>query len=69
MEEHPDELSEIRSLLRPPPIPGVDDWGIPPESTEPYDPAIKVPKYYNLRCWRDFRISSPLDQTRTIPYS
>lgn len=37
-----DELSRIRALLRPPPIPGVDDWGIPPESTEPCDPAIQV---------------------------
>jgi len=40
--EPPDELFQIRSLLRPPPIPGTDDWGIPPESTEPCDPAIKT---------------------------
>jgi len=41
-EEPQDELSRIRALLRPPPIPGVDDWGIPPESNEPGDPAIAV---------------------------
>jgi hypothetical protein len=41
-EEPQDELSRIRALLRPPPIPGVDDWGIPPESNEPVDPAIAV---------------------------
>ncbi|KAG6844738.1 hypothetical protein H0H87_004070 [Tephrocybe sp. NHM501043] len=35
-----DELSQIRSMLLPPPIPGVDDWGIPPASTSPPDPAI-----------------------------
>jgi hypothetical protein len=48
VEEHPDELSQIRHLLRPPPIPGMDDWGIPPESTEPCDPAIKVRYSYNF---------------------
>ncbi|KAJ7726709.1 HCNGP-like protein-domain-containing protein [Mycena maculata] len=37
-----DELTRIRTLLQPPPIPGLDDWGIPPESTEPCDPAIQT---------------------------
>ena len=37
-----DELSRIRALLVPPPIQGVDDWGIPPESSEPCDPALFV---------------------------
>jgi len=41
-EEPPDELSRIRALLCPPSIPGVVDWGIPPPSTEPCDPAIEV---------------------------
>lgn len=41
-EEPPDELQCIRSLLKPPPIPGVDNWGIPLESTDPGDPAIEV---------------------------
>ena len=36
------ELIKIRDLLRPPPIPGVPDWGIPAASTEPCDPAIEV---------------------------
>ncbi|XP_006463179.1 hypothetical protein AGABI2DRAFT_194089 [Agaricus bisporus var. bisporus H97] len=37
-----DELSQIRALLRPPPISGVEDWGIPPPSTEPCSPAIQT---------------------------
>ncbi|KAI0349869.1 HCNGP-domain-containing protein, partial [Trametes cingulata] len=37
-----DELTCIRQLLRPPPIPGVEDWGIPPEPTTPCDEAIKA---------------------------
>ncbi|KAF7360112.1 HCNGP-domain-containing protein [Mycena venus] len=36
-----DELTRIRALLKPAPIPGVDDWGIPPASTEPCDPALQ----------------------------
>ncbi|KAG6852662.1 hypothetical protein C0991_010116, partial [Blastosporella zonata] len=35
-----DEISRIRSLLFPPPIPDVDDWDIPPASTGSPDPAI-----------------------------
>lgn len=37
-----DEVALIRELLRPPPIPAVADWGIPPPSTKPVDPAIEV---------------------------
>ena len=37
-----DEMTRIRALLRPPPIPGVDDWGIPPEPTGACDPEIEV---------------------------
>lgn len=37
-----DELIRIRQLLRPPEIVGTADWGIPPASTEPCDPAIEV---------------------------
>lgn len=37
-----DELSRIRALLVPPAIPGVEDWGIPPASLDPPDPAIAV---------------------------
>jgi len=38
----PDELTRLRSLLRPPPIPGLVDWGIPPQSIEPCDSAIEA---------------------------
>lgn len=41
-EEPQDEISLIRSLLFPPMIPGVEDWGIPPESAAPPDPALVV---------------------------
>ena len=41
-DKYQDELSRIRALLQPPPIQGVDDWGIPPESSEPCDPALFV---------------------------
>lgn len=37
-----DEITRIRQLLRPPPIPGLKDWGIPPETQQPCDPAIAV---------------------------
>lgn len=36
------ELANIEVLLRPPDIPNVSDWGIPPESTEPCNPEIEV---------------------------
>lgn len=36
------EISQIRAFLQPPSIPGVEDWGIPPETTEPCDPEIEV---------------------------
>ncbi|KAF9478963.1 HCNGP-domain-containing protein [Pholiota conissans] len=41
-EEPQDELRKIRNLLRPPPIPDVPDWGIPAETAEPCDPALRA---------------------------
>lgn len=41
-DDPPDELARIRSLLWPPPIIGLDDWGIPPQSNEACDPAIEA---------------------------
>lgn len=37
-----DEPARIRRLLRPPEIPGVADWGIPPSPSTPCDPALEV---------------------------
>ena len=37
-----DELTRIRALLRPPPIPGVEDRGIPREPTGRCDPDVEV---------------------------
>lgn len=39
------DLSLVRSILRPSPLAGLDDWGIPPEVTGPCDPAIEVCYY------------------------
>ncbi|KAJ7837291.1 HCNGP-domain-containing protein [Mycena leptocephala] len=49
--EPQDELARIRELLKPAPIPGVDDWGIPPASTEPCDPALqtKLAQFHALK--------------------
>ncbi|KAJ7077722.1 HCNGP-like protein-domain-containing protein [Mycena crocata] len=46
-----DELTRIRELLRPAPIRGVEDWGIPPASTEPCDPVIeaKLAQFHALK--------------------
>ncbi|PPQ86674.1 hypothetical protein CVT25_006749 [Psilocybe cyanescens] len=70
-EEPQDELARIRALLRPAPIPGVENWGIAPEPTEKCEPALqtqfsrfsalkvdpKNPKHYNdsLMSNRSFR--------------
>lgn len=35
-------LGKIRHLLSPPPIPDVENWGIPPESQGPCDPEVEV---------------------------
>ncbi|KAJ3481989.1 hypothetical protein NLI96_g7282 [Meripilus lineatus] len=40
--EPPDEVVHIRSLLKPPSIPELDNWGIPPESEGKCDPSIEV---------------------------
>jgi len=46
-----DDMSRIRALLRPPPIPGVEDWGIPPEPTGECDPEItaKLAQFHTLK--------------------
>ncbi|KAF5387343.1 hypothetical protein D9757_005814 [Collybiopsis confluens] len=50
----PDDVQRIRTLLRPPPVPGLDDWGIPPEvPTEESvtDPALesKLKQFHELK--------------------
>lgn len=46
-----DEMARIRALLRPPPIAGVDDWGIPPEPTGECEPEIeaKLAQFHTLK--------------------
>ncbi|EAU89110.1 hypothetical protein CC1G_08518 [Coprinopsis cinerea okayama7 len=45
------QLARMRALLRPPPIPGLEDWGIPPPSTDPVDPQIaaKLANFHALK--------------------
>jgi len=35
-------LARIRTLLRPPPVAGLTDWGVPPEPAEPCDSAVEA---------------------------
>lgn len=41
-QEPEDELARIRGLLRPLPVPGIVDWGIPPPTSEQCDPELEV---------------------------
>ena len=45
-------MGKIRSMLCPPPIPDVDDWGIPPESQMPCDPEVEVSNHRRVRMTR-----------------
>ncbi|KAH7912371.1 HCNGP-like protein-domain-containing protein [Hygrophoropsis aurantiaca] len=49
--EEADELARLQKLLRPPPIPGISDWGIPPEPSSPCDPGIveKLAQFHSLK--------------------
>ncbi|CAE6419951.1 unnamed protein product [Rhizoctonia solani] len=46
-----DDLTQIRALLRPPPIAGVENYGIPPPSGDPVDAelAAKISKFLALK--------------------
>ncbi|KAH8822586.1 HCNGP-like protein-domain-containing protein [Flagelloscypha sp. PMI_526] len=46
-----DELQTIRRLIRPPPIPGLVDYGIPPPTDAPCEPAIaaKLEQFHALK--------------------
>jgi hypothetical protein len=61
-EEPQDELFRIRTLVRPPPIPGVVDWGIPPESDEPGDAAIAVGIFVVLVSYNLFFVQTKVAQ-------
>ncbi|KAG1843127.1 HCNGP-like protein-domain-containing protein [Suillus subalutaceus] len=49
--EEADEISHLRQLLRPLPIPGFTDWGISPASLSPHDPTIqaKLAQFHTLK--------------------
>lgn len=46
-EEEGVELTRIRKLLRPPPIAGISDWGIPQETEEECDANLEVRTVYS----------------------
>lgn len=60
-------LGKIRGVLFPPPIPVVDDWGIPPESQQPCDPEVEVgdPRVV----WRYQLVNSLLLLGKAYPFS
>lgn len=45
-----DELSRVRTILRPPPMTGVPDWGIPSASSTSHDPDIEVCDFASIAC-------------------
>jgi len=49
--EAEEEEAHLRALLRPPPIDGVENWGIPPPPDEPCDPALvaKLAQFHGLK--------------------
>jgi len=51
IDEDEDEDTIIRRVFRPPPIDGMEDWGIPPPPSEPCDPDLeaKVMKFHLLK--------------------
>jgi hypothetical protein len=53
-------LGKIRSVLFPPPIPDVGDWGIPPESQEPCDPDVEVNDRRSYLSKKSIVTNSPL---------
>lgn len=61
-----DEIVPLREFLRPAPIPGLIDWGIPPEATAPCDPAIDVG--YPLSLWSLWFSSVVTDEAGSVPH-
>jgi len=49
-------LGKIRRVPCPPPIPDVDDWGIPPESQNQCDPEVEV----GARRHRAYDVDGPI---------
>jgi len=49
--EETDEISRLRQILTPPPMPGVIDWDVPPAASSPCDPAIqtKLAQFHALK--------------------
>lgn len=46
-----DKASVVKCLVRPPPIPGLNDWGIPSEPDGKCDPIIEVYRVCFLSCF------------------
>jgi len=63
-----DEATLIRSLLRPPPINGVTDWGIPPETSDPVDPALaaKFEQFRTMKHEKNMHFNDSLMSNRSF---
>lgn len=66
--DNTDELSRIRVMLHPPPIPGVLDWGIPTASNAPYDPDIEASSFSTF-LERHVDLTSILDETFRVSHA
>lgn len=54
-----DDLTQIRALLRPPSIPGVEDFGIPPPSDDPVDAELAVRSWVMYRFMPNLTLDRP----------
>jgi len=50
-----EEMLRIRQLLKPPPILDVEDWGIPPESSNECDATLRV-WYYTMLSFKHLHL-------------
>ena len=63
-DEEQRHLRAVREALRPPPIPGVEDWGIPPAPEGEVDPEILVsPPSSKFQ-----HISDPIPPAKTLDF-
>lgn len=63
-----DEITRIRRLLKPPAIKGLIDWGIPPETSEPCDPALvaKFEQFRTMKTQKNMHFNDSLMSNRSF---
>jgi len=67
-EPEQDEITRIRGLLRPPPIKGLTDWGIPPETSEACDPTLtaKFEQFRTMKTQKNMHFNDSLMSNRSF---